>query len=502
MNIPHTSPSKGGKIVLFNPKPSEISRKKGVLPLALLAIGNLLHREGYEVLICDGMFDTVTPKMLQGAVCLGIGAMIGYQIQGGLKVAQMARASCPDLPIVWGGWHPSIQPEQTAQSPWVDVVVRGQGEITFYELVKALETGGDLQAIQGLIYKKNGHIHSTPHRSLVDPNEFPPLPYHLLDMERYIHETEFGYRTINYISSVGCPHRCGFCAEQLVHGRSWLPLTADRVVSDLAMLAATYSLDAIAINDSDFFISEKRVIAISQGLLDHGVHLKWGNVNGRPDELVRYRESTWALMKKSGLSCLLTGAETSDGEILAIINKGGTVQQVIELAQRAGQFDIALRCSFMVGLPFAQRRKSLEAEFSELMDFINRLYEENQENMFLVFLYTPFPGSPLFDTAVELGYAAPQSLEAWAENLTGLNQSMTPWMDDRVAERVYQVNFYFPFVSGVVRKIIAKKPFYQRIILSPVERILFYWMKFRLKRQFFAFPLEYHLIRKGFQIFH
>ncbi len=177
------------KIVLFNPQTSEISRQKGILPLALLAISGRLSDEGYDILILDEVLNTLSDEILDDAFVFGIGAMIGYQINSALKVAKRIRKFHPDLPIIWGGWHPSIQSEQTIKSRYVDFVIRGQGEHTFYELIKSLDKQEtDLSHIKGLTYKINGKIHSNPDRPLVDPNSFPRLPYHLIDMEKYIQE--------------------------------------------------------------------------------------------------------------------------------------------------------------------------------------------------------------------------------------------------------------------------------------------------------------------------
>jgi len=489
------------KIVLFNPKTSEISRQKGILPLALLAISGKLADEGYNIMILDEMLDTITDEILDEAFVFGIGAMIGYQINSALKVAKRIKESNPEIPIIWGGWHPSIQPEQTIRNRYVDFVIRGQGEITFYKLVKCLETQeADLSHIKGLTYKVNGKVLSNPERPLVDPNTFPRLPYHLIDMEKYIHDSEFGKRTISYLSSVGCPHACGFCAEQLVHGRRWLPLTADRVVDDLEFLVEKYNLDSIAISDSDFFINEKRVADICSGVIYRGLNINWGNVNGRADELCRFSEATWELMRDSGLQCILTGAETSDETILELINKGATVQDTVKLSKLAKKYGIIIKFSFMVGLPIENRTLTFKEEFIETIDFINTLYAVNRDNIFLVFLYTPFPGTPLFEKSIKLGYKNPESLEEWADFQVGLHHASTPWTDEKIAKIVYQVNFFFPFVSNVVYKIISQYPLYKRMFLLPLERILFLSMNLRLKKKFFSFPVEYYIVKTFFLV--
>lgn len=484
------------KIILFNPKTSDISRRKGVLPLALLSISARLYADGYQIVIIDEAIDSFSDEILDGALCFGISAMIGYQIYSALNIAKRIKKLHPEIPIVWGGWHPSIQPEQTAKNEHVDYLVRGQGENTFYELIKAIEQNGGFESILGLTYKCDGQIRSNPDRPIVDLNILPHLPYDLIDMQKYIHASEFGNRTVNYLSSIGCPFNCGFCAEQLVHHRKWFALTAERVLSDLKYLIQNYDIDSVVINDSEFFIDEKRVIDICRGMIDNGFHIKWGNVNGRADILLRYQEDTWNLMRTSGLQSILTGAETYDPVILKLINKKISVEDTKEFSKRAQKFGITIKFSMMIGLPIKERQKTVYQEFTETIDFINSMYRVNPDNMFLLFLYTPFPGTPLYHRSIELGYRGPDSLEEWGLFLQGLNSMSTPWTDEKITEIVYQSNFYFPFVSNMVHKVILGYPLLIRAFVLPVERILYVLMKWRLNTKFFAFPMEYFILKQ------
>ena len=428
--------SSSKKIVLFNPKTSDISRRKGVLPLALLSISAKLKEEGYKIVILDEAIDSFSEELLDGSLCFGISAMIGYQIYSALKMAKRIRKLHPEIPIIWGGWHPSIQPEQTAENDNVDYLVRGQGEQTFYELIKALEQNDGFETILGLTYKRDGQIRSNPDRPIVDPNNLPRLPFQLINMQKYIHVSEFGKRTINYLSSIGCPFNCGFCAEKLVHHRKWFPLTPERVLNDLEYLIGTYGVDSVVINDSEFFINEKRVAQICRGMIDRGFHIKWGNVNGRADILMRYQEETWDLMRKSGLQSILTGAETYDPTILRLINKKISIEDTINFSKRARKFGTIIKFSMMIGLPIKDRTKTIYQEFTETIDFMNMMYQINPDNMFLLFLYTPFPGTPLYNRSVELGYQGPNSLEEWGLFLNGLNSMSTPWTDEKISEIV------------------------------------------------------------------
>jgi radical SAM superfamily enzyme YgiQ (UPF0313 family) len=481
------------RIVLINPNTNV--RKKGMLPLALLAIASKLDAEGYPITIVDLNIDKV-PHDFSDVLCVGISCMIGNQITSALRATGMIRASAPDVPLVWGGWHPSILPEQTARHPCVDYLVRGQGEETFYELVKALDSGGGFGHILGLTYKQDGIVVTNPPRHAIDPNTFPRLPYHLIDMERYISTSEFGKRSTNYLSSIGCPFQCGFCAEQLVYHRRWMPLSAERVVNDLEHLQHTYGIDSIMLSDSNFFVNERRVAEICKGLKARGLRLRWGQVNGRTDQLSRFKQSTWALMRDTGLHSILTGAETYDEGILKIINKGATIEDTIRFSQVAKTYGVIIKFSMMIGLPIEKRGKSIEEEFRETVDFIDVMYRQNARNVFLLFIYTPFPGSPLYQKAIELGFEEPKCLDEWGE--FSLLNFKNPWVDKRTASKVHQLNYYFPFISGSAKDVIRKLPLLSRILLTPFDRLLCAMLRFRLRHKFFSVPIEYLLLRKVF----
>lgn len=141
-------------ILLFSPQPTKGGKR--LVPLPLLAISSFIERD-YDIRIFhsyDKEDYLEALGHLDRAICVGISAMTGYQITDGLIFAKLVRGKNSKIPIVWGGVHGTISPVQTIQSPLVDVVVRGQGEETFAELVRALDQNRPLDNILGITYKK------------------------------------------------------------------------------------------------------------------------------------------------------------------------------------------------------------------------------------------------------------------------------------------------------------------------------------------------------------
>lgn len=238
------------KVVLYNPVTDERFVQRN-LQLGLLAISSILNKKGYEVIIIYKRDKSVSEiiELCKDAVCFGVTTMTGYQIKDGLRISKEIKKIYKDLPIVWGGWHPSVLPIQTLKNKVVDIVVIGQGQRTFYELVKSLYNKKDIKNVKGICFKRNKEIIVTEKRELESINNFPQIPYEIINIENFIFKSEIGERTLSYFSSQGCPYNCSFCEEQTIFKRRWLPLKASRVVNDIKNLYDKYKLDALYIID-------------------------------------------------------------------------------------------------------------------------------------------------------------------------------------------------------------------------------------------------------------
>lgn len=474
------------KVVLYNPQADQIYWKKGHPPLPLMAVSSLLDKENYKINIYDHTEKVEVIRNLEGAICLGITCMTGYQIKDGLLLAKMAKEKFPQLPIVWGGWHPTVLPQQTIENEFVDVVVRGQGQRTFTELVKTLEVKGNLSGISGIAYKKDGKGVINPMRQFEDINNFPALPFHLIDIEKYVAITRLGKRTIGYITSQGCPFRCGFCAEQVVYQRRWSGLKAEFVISEVQELVKRHKVDSLIFSDSNFFVDEKRVRDICQGI--KGLHISWGQVNGRADTLTRYKPETWEFMRDSGLQCILVGAESGLQECLDIVEKDATIQDTYEISRITKRYGIRIQFSMMIGVPNPDKKYSIKRELYKTLDLIYKLHKINRDNEFLLFVYAPYVGTPLYAVAKQLGFKEPGSFEAWGNY--DLNEKHVPWVSDKYARLTWDLTYYFFFVSNSLSKTIAHYSIFKRSLLMLFTAPLSLIVLLRFKTRFFLFPFE------------
>ncbi len=491
------------KIVLFNPLPAKNNELIG-LPLALLAISRYLNKNRYEIKIITSSLDRNYKDRLvdemKNALFLGITAMTSYQIYDALNVCRVVREKYPKKKIVWGGWHPSITPAQTLDSEFVDIVCIGQGERTFPEIVKAIETGDGFRKIKGIAYKENGKKIITQPRSIENINSFPDIPFGLVEVEKYLSHTKMGKRTINYISSYGCPFNCGFCAEAVVNRRTWSGLEAGRVVNDIITLYQEHNVDSIIFNDSNFFVSEERVREICQGLLSSGIKIRWGQANGTASVMNKFKASTFRLIKESGCHSILIGAESGLDVILRDINKSGDVQDIIDFTKRCQNFNIKIIPSFIMGFPKDKTSRVITVadEFRSTLGLIKRMMKITKNIEVLWFNYTPYPGTPLYQRSVDLGLNEPRCLEEWARfELT--NFSNVDWISRKYSSRInLLMKFVFPLVldNNVIAEDMSRKHFIFQLGVLLMKKVA----NLRLKFNFYDFPVDYLLTKAVYNL--
>ena len=146
-------------------------------PLCLLSLAGALLEAGFEARMIDAAVTEDWPvalaRELQGALCLGISVLTGPMIRGALRAATIARQVRADLPVIFGGWHPSLAAEQTLANPLVDLIVRGQGEATLLEIAQRLLAGAPVAGVRGLTRRDGGHCVHELERPVSNINQLP-----------------------------------------------------------------------------------------------------------------------------------------------------------------------------------------------------------------------------------------------------------------------------------------------------------------------------------------
>jgi anaerobic magnesium-protoporphyrin IX monomethyl ester cyclase len=486
----------GKTIILFNPNVSRNGGHAGV-PLGLLAVSRELEKTNYRIKIYSSWVDKDYEEKIihdcQDGICFGVTSMTGYQISEGLDISKKVKEIYPDLPIIWGGYHPTILPEETVANKNVDIVVRGQGELAFKELVEIISAGLDYGNVRGITYKRDNAIITNPDRDFEDTNNLKEIPYDLLDIEKYIHISELGSRTLEYVSSQGCPFNCRFCVEPVVYKNRYHALKPERVLDEIEKLVKRHGIDSVLFQDTNFFLNEQRVTEICKGLIERKIKINWGDANGRAPQMTKFNRNTWDLIKESGCKSILIGAESALQPVLDYLDKRAKVEDTIELAEICSNYDISIKFSLMIGLP---PDRELGVETREEIDAIialgRRVLSRNNIHLMMVFSYTPYPGTILYKKSMDFGFDPPSDLEGWSK--IELHSYSTPWMKQKDIYFVeYLTTFIFRYMSGYTLRYIRQE---RNIIRKTGLLFLYAVANVRWKTGYFGFFLLDYWIYK------
>lgn len=458
------------RVVLYNPRADFYT-----MPLALVAVGSHLDPERYEPVIVDARLEpdplAALLRAADGAVCVGVTVLTGAPIRDAVRASRAVKRRYPDVPVVWGGWHPSMFGVECLEEPSVDVTVQGQGEVTFQEVVERLAHGETLAGCLGCTYRAaDGAVTANPPRPLEDVNAFRRHDYTLINVPRYY--ALKGKAQLDYIGSQGCRFRCAFCADPFVYKRRWVGLAPARMGAEIEEWWRRYRFTDLNFQDETFFTSTDRAVAIAEEFLRRELPITWA-ATMRADQCSRMSDAALLVCKRSGLRRVLVGVESGSPEMLRRIGKDITVEQVLETGARCRSLGIRVQFPFIVGFP-----DESEDSVAATLALAKRLRAMSPDFETMIFYFKPYPGSTLTQDAVARGYELPRTLDEWSQfDFVG---SIGPW------------------VSREKYRHVERFKFYQRLAWDRVPR----WQKplqtiarWRCRRDAYGFPLEKLLVR-------
>ncbi|MCL4528194.1 MAG: B12-binding domain-containing radical SAM protein [Chloroflexi bacterium] len=430
------------KVVLFHPMTlHEKNYRYYYVPYSILSIASMVDREKYEVIVIDNNVNRrddyfeYLQGISDGLLCVGVSAMMGHQTRDGLAFSRAVRQATHRVPIIWGGPLPTILPQETLENDLIDIIIQGQGEVTFSVLVDALANGQSLDSVEGISYKLDNQIFHTPSRKFADINNFPPYKsvYDFINVENYVRFDEhINSRTTNYHSSQGCPFNCGFCCETTLWNHKWSAFSASRTLDDIEFLTSHFKINGIKFYDSEFFIDQKRVIEFAKGVIDRGLEIRWA-ASVHPKNLNRMSDDQVDLLQRSGVSRLLLGAESGIQDELELVGKGTNREMIVRLAKLCSRYDIVACFTFVTGYP-----TSPLTHIDTTLEFAKELRKIDKRHECKVHFYAPYPGTPLYSYALQNGFAPPRTIEEWS--WYDYYDIVTPWVDKDYEKKVRDFN--------------------------------------------------------------
>ena len=482
--------AKGLDVLLFNPAPRSgwQPHRRVELPLNLLFPATSLVHSGFSVKIVDQYADPEWELKFEEAlqekpVCFGVSSMTGPQIIRALEACRRFRQKHPDIPIVWGGIHASMLPEQTLENDLVDIVVIGEGEETLPELVYTLQSGGDLADVRGIAYREDGVYRQNEERPFIDLDKHPPLAYDLVDINLYRRKI-FGSDHVSFNSSRGCLNRCGFCYDSVVHKRKWRAMQPDTILEQMERIVREHDIRGFNFTDDNMFVNMNHAYSLLEKINRSGLGIRIGKLHVRADTIARMDKSFLDLLVKAGVERLTIGVESGNQRVLDLINKGLTPETVLEASRKLSGYPITPVYLFMMGLP-----TETPAEMRDSVMFARQLLNENPRASKSFNIYMPYPGTQLYRMAVDMGLKEPSRLEDWSPLNYRHVHKESPWISKETRRLVEALDF--PLM------LMGKGHFYKKTnpVVKTLARLYHPIAEYRTTHMDPRFPIETKVVK-------
>jgi len=405
-------------------------------PLGLASLAAALKARGHQVTLVDMQGSLMDAPELKRRLAaekpdvVGITAMTPT-LPEALRVARVAREVVPAARVVLGGVHPTLDPESVLEHEDVDFVVRGEGEGPLADLADALERGTSLDGVDGLCRRVGSAFALKPRARAVERLDDLPSPdYGAFPVERYIEHFAHlrGLRGISMIVSRGCPFQCSFCAVHQTMSRTWRTRSPARVVDDIVALKERWGIEGIWFKDSIFNLNRRWTAEFCRLLVERKVGVTWQALT----RIDLVDEAELAMMRDAGLTQLDLGIESGSSRTLAKLKKGIDVEQIREKVRLAKRY-VNVFGFFMIGIP-GEQLEDVEQTFALARDLDLDRWSWS--------IYSPLPGSALFDDLVREGRISPRIAHGQV-HFTEAYEGVSAIPPAKLKELYREINEYF-----------------------------------------------------------
>jgi radical SAM superfamily enzyme YgiQ (UPF0313 family) len=397
-------------ILLLHPRPTP--GDSCTVPYSCLAVAAPLVAAGYSVEILDEFSTPDYDRRLLAAAAradlAGISCFTGYQIDSAMRTARLLRQNVPKLPLVWGGYHPSLYPEATVASELADFVITGQGEWTFLDFVNRFAARDGVESTPGLWHKAQGVPTRNPagvtFRAIDDA---PLFPFHLVPLASFLIDS-LTPKSISYHSSLGCPFRCNFCTVTQIYEQRWSGFPAQRVLRDVRFLVESTGARSVEFYDNNFFVNDQRTYEIARDLLEAKLGIVW-SAEARPDKIAAYDGDMLDLLNRSGLRWVFIGAESGHDSVLQMMDRDHNVTDILRAAENLSRHKMKATFSFNIGYPGEPADN-----FKRTEELCRELLRLNRDTELMIYVTTAYDSTPAFHRAQEFASKKMNTIDDWS----------------------------------------------------------------------------------------
>jgi radical SAM superfamily enzyme YgiQ (UPF0313 family) len=381
------------------------------VPINYVHLAAWLREHGHRAEIFDHVFDDVTHDVVDAFIrdhavrVAGIGCMT-CELPQAVEEARRLKQAHPEIIVVFGGAHPSGDPEECLATGVVDYVVVGEGELPLTALLNALEGGGDTSTIPGLWSVRDGVVHRNGSAPIAAMEDLPRPAYDQLNLEKYfLLDSPWHFpksnRVVQMVTSRGCPYHCSYC--HTIHGKKFRGTPPEMVLDEMEYLVRRHGVEEFMVVDDIFNFDLERAKTICRGIVERGlkVHLQFPN-GVRGD---RFDEELVIAMARAGAHFMAIAIETTSDKFQNLIRKHLKVERAMQTVRWGREQGIEVSGFFMIGFPGespAEVRQTIDFALNAPLDSI------------FISIVTPFKGT-VMRTDMQNGRFGDMNGEALAE---------------------------------------------------------------------------------------
>jgi len=431
------------QIILFNPSNGYMMDKIDVWPpWALIYASTKLSKE-YSIKILDGRFRKDWKIKLKehigdDTLCVGATSLSGLQLKYAQEFLEEAKNLKSNVKTVMGGIHATSAPNESIEEEFIDFVIVGDGDSSFYNLVKAIDKKTSYNNVKGICFKENGKIITTPRQLFEDLDKMGELPLHLIDIEKYV-VLDRGRRKFIIFSSRGCPYGCYFChnGNKFNNGK-WRCNSAEKTFNFVKMLVEKHNITHFVFQDDSFWVDKKRVEDFVSLIEKNNLDIKWSSYGTNIVSISYITPELAKRFKKSGLDVILCGIESVSPKIQKVINKHIKVEDIYKVNRTMRDAGVKMLYSFMSGFP-TETNKDIIMNIRVMTELRRQAPDIDVGNIKPTIYY---PATKLFDWALEKGFNPPKTFMEWSKySWNNYDRLEYSWLSRK--RKRFLVNLYF-----------------------------------------------------------
>ncbi|MFX0011585.1 MAG: B12-binding domain-containing radical SAM protein [Candidatus Hermodarchaeota archaeon] len=396
---------------------------------------------------------------------VGISCCFTIGINTALKIAKESKRL--GYATVLGGWHPNFEYHEVLKYPFVDLIVRGEGEITFREIIK----NKDLEEIKGISYKDNGSIINNEDRPLIKDLDKLPLPARKLRSKASYHQI-FQMPIDAIETSRGCPFKCTFCNIHQFYRGTYRTKSIERVIQELKIIASQNKNQNVLIVDDNFTANIKRVDKICDRLFEEGIKLDL-TCQSRID-VIKNNPDVIKKMAKAGFWLFFLGIETFSQKSLDTIDKKVTFRDIVKAIKILHENNILIIGSMLIGSKYDEEEPDT--------DLMIKVVRKLGIDFPIYSVMTPLPGTKFRDEIIEKDYLISNN---WSDYnfTTAVNRldKLTKAKLERLLSKAYYYGYFKRGWKNTIFKLLKRKG---------IHFLLYSKKNFRILKDLFSFLLD------------